>query len=446
MYRSPLTAGLVAALFLLTACARPSETPAPPPAAEETPAAQPPAQKPPEPQPPATDHREAALAAMRQAAWPEAIAHWERLIAQSPAADNWNDLAYTYLLAGRWQEAIDAANRALALEPEHGPAFYNRGIARLQLKNYASAVNDLRESSLLQPDRFEPHLALAEAYVAQGRYALARHAITEASRLEAGREAIAVEETRIAPLQYSAAKLTGPCDPLYADEQLTLCLTSRSGWNEVYVTHASGETQRLATGEQGPVPGRRAARVELPGGLTGIFLEGRDAGAGISGSREWYLFVLAKGRLQQVVFTGNREGFLPPVSDHLRSAATPRVEGDKILAGYRIDAGAAITNEIVRQFQPDSLTAVYRHTDRYDLKGKVLPPINSSRAAFHAVMAHPEVREAREMLGSLFVAVLMRQTDERFYISVGENQPHRVRFDSHWMVDRATGKVSPAEE
>ena len=142
-------------------------------------------------------------------------------------------------------------------------------------------------------------------------------------------EAIAVAETAIAPLQHTTARQTGPCDPLYADEQLTLCLTTRAGWNEVYVTPASGETQQLATVSRAP-----------------------GSGSAIT------------------------------------SAPPGRPEGDEILAGYRID------------------------------------------------VAHPEVRELRKMLGPLFVAVLMRETDERFEISVGEDQPHRVRFDSHRKGDR----------
>ncbi len=328
---------------------------------------------------------------MRAENWPEAIGYWREVLAVEPSAANWNDLAYTYLLAEEWQEAFTAADHALKLEAEHPGALYNRGMARIELADLAAAIADLRQSSLLQPERYEPHLGLARAYRAQGSFALASHTIAQASRLAGGAGDVEAERARVAALRSTNAALPTPCSPIHTSDTLTLCLGPGKPVT-LYVQQEGGTVHSLALGPSGPLPDKQAVMVDLGDNLTGFFLQGDEAGAYVSGSRWWYLVVLGPEGLEQVLFTGNVEPFIPPVSDALRSSAPPKVQGDEIIALYRIDAGAQIVNEIVRKLDRASLTASYQSTDRYDLKGAPLPPLASQRAAVAVMQALPEVR------------------------------------------------------
>src|ERR1019366_5793993 len=59
-----------------------------------------------------------------------------------------NDLARE----GRLQDAIVLYDRAAAIEPDYAEPFYNRGKAKLNLKNYKSAIADFDVAIKLDPN------------------------------------------------------------------------------------------------------------------------------------------------------------------------------------------------------------------------------------------------------------------------------------------------------
>jgi tetratricopeptide (TPR) repeat protein len=61
----------------------------------------------------------------------------------------WNCLAAVLTLQGRMQEALVFYDEALRLDPEQGPAFYNRSMARLALGDAAGALEDLDAAAAL---------------------------------------------------------------------------------------------------------------------------------------------------------------------------------------------------------------------------------------------------------------------------------------------------------
>jgi tetratricopeptide (TPR) repeat protein len=70
----------------------------------------------------------------------------ERLLAQTAASPkdvgSWHYLATLLREAERWDEAIDAESRAIAVHPKYAVAFYGRGRARMEKRDYPAARAD----------------------------------------------------------------------------------------------------------------------------------------------------------------------------------------------------------------------------------------------------------------------------------------------------------------
>jgi len=60
-----------------------------------------------------------------------------------------NDLARS----GKLQEAISLYDRAIAIEPDYDEPYYNRGKAKLMLRDYASAIADFDIAIKLAPNK-----------------------------------------------------------------------------------------------------------------------------------------------------------------------------------------------------------------------------------------------------------------------------------------------------
>lgn len=91
----------------------------------------------------APEERQAA-AHFRREEYAAAAAGYERLAARSPLARHHSALAASLDASGDPQAALDAADKAVALDPRLGIAFYNRASARSALGDITGAREDLQ--------------------------------------------------------------------------------------------------------------------------------------------------------------------------------------------------------------------------------------------------------------------------------------------------------------
>lgn len=183
MRRSAIALAL--SLLLLAGCASVEKSPDPAPVVV-----------PPEKAPPTPDAQgrpsEAEAKALAQAGkWAESARVWEALATASPTAENWNEAAFAWLQADDAAKALAAGRQALALNKEHPYALYNMGLAELAASNPCGAVVSLDAAFRLQPDRWEPALALAKALALAGNKSAAPLRLARA--IELGAPAAEVE-------------------------------------------------------------------------------------------------------------------------------------------------------------------------------------------------------------------------------------------------------------
>ncbi len=70
----------------------------------------------------------------------EAILYMKELVKHAPQfAEGWNQLAYVYFLAGKYDASLDAIDRVLELEPMHYAALAGKGIILIQQGKIAEA-------------------------------------------------------------------------------------------------------------------------------------------------------------------------------------------------------------------------------------------------------------------------------------------------------------------
>lgn len=71
------------------------------------------------------------------------IARLQEVTGASPKdVGSWHDLGTLLFEADRWDEAIEAESRAVAIHPKYAVAFYGRGRARMEKHDYAAARAD----------------------------------------------------------------------------------------------------------------------------------------------------------------------------------------------------------------------------------------------------------------------------------------------------------------
>jgi serine/threonine protein kinase len=100
----------------------------------------------------------AAVASWRLGDFPAAVANLERAVASRPGnARLLTGLSGLYLKLGRPSEALDAANRVLALAPDLDEAWHTRLLARSSLGQTADLAADLAELGRLAGASDQPH-------------------------------------------------------------------------------------------------------------------------------------------------------------------------------------------------------------------------------------------------------------------------------------------------
>jgi hypothetical protein len=109
----------------------------------------------------------------------------ERIILDNPSAGNYEELGLLYLDDGNFPKARAAYDKAISSRTDHVDPFYRRGIAEIELKDYAAAVPDLERAVRSDPD-YDFHRAkglLAWAYAQTGQAEKADKLFREATRI-----------------------------------------------------------------------------------------------------------------------------------------------------------------------------------------------------------------------------------------------------------------------
>jgi hypothetical protein len=118
------------------------------------------------------------------------IRELERTILDNPSAGNYEELGLLYLDDGNFSKARAAYDKAISSRTDHVDPFYRRGIAEVELKDYAAAVPDLERAVRSDPD-YDFHRAkglLGWAYAQTGQAEKAETLFREATRISTSSE------------------------------------------------------------------------------------------------------------------------------------------------------------------------------------------------------------------------------------------------------------------
>jgi len=109
----------------------------------------------------------------------------ERAIIDNPSAGNFEELGLLYLDDGNSARARVCYDRAISSRTDHPDPFYRRGIAEIELEDFAAAVPDL-ETAVKSDPEYDFHRAkglLAWAYAKTGQTDKADAMFRDATRL-----------------------------------------------------------------------------------------------------------------------------------------------------------------------------------------------------------------------------------------------------------------------
>jgi len=113
------------------------------------------------------------------------IQELERTVLDNPSAGNYEELGLLYLDDGNFARARAAYDRAISSRTDHVDPFYRRGIAEVELGDFAAAVQDLERTVTSDVD-YDFHRAkglLAWAYSRTGQTEKADAMFREATRI-----------------------------------------------------------------------------------------------------------------------------------------------------------------------------------------------------------------------------------------------------------------------
>jgi hypothetical protein len=113
------------------------------------------------------------------------IQELERIVLDNPSAGNYEELGLLYLDDGNYARARASYDKAISSRTDHPDPFYRRGIAEIELADFAAAVPDLERAVMSDPD-YDFHRAkglLAWAYAQTGQNEKADAMFREATRI-----------------------------------------------------------------------------------------------------------------------------------------------------------------------------------------------------------------------------------------------------------------------
>jgi hypothetical protein len=99
------------------------------------------------------------------------IRELEAIILDNPSAGNYEELADCYLEEGKYVRARECYDKAISSRTDSPDAFYRRGIAEIELRDFPAAVNDLERVITKEPkyDFYRAAGLLAHAYAEPGQ-------------------------------------------------------------------------------------------------------------------------------------------------------------------------------------------------------------------------------------------------------------------------------------
>jgi len=109
----------------------------------------------------------------------------ERAILDNPSAGNYEELGLLYLDDGNFAQARASYDKAIASRADDVDAFYRRGVAEIELGDFAAAVPDLERAVSSDPD-YDFHRAkglLGWGYAQTGQAEKANAMFREATRI-----------------------------------------------------------------------------------------------------------------------------------------------------------------------------------------------------------------------------------------------------------------------
>ena len=109
----------------------------------------------------------------------------ERAILDNPSAGNYEELGQLYLDDGDFARARACYDKAISSRTDHADPFYRRGVAEVELRDFAAAVPDLELALQSDPD-YDFHRGkglLAWAYAQTGQSEKADALFREATRI-----------------------------------------------------------------------------------------------------------------------------------------------------------------------------------------------------------------------------------------------------------------------
>jgi hypothetical protein len=113
------------------------------------------------------------------------IQELERIVLDNPSAGNYEELGLLYLDDGSYARARASYDKAISSRTDHPDPFYRRGIAEIELADFAAAVPDLERAVMSDPD-YDFHRAkglLAWAYAQTAQNEKADAMFREATRI-----------------------------------------------------------------------------------------------------------------------------------------------------------------------------------------------------------------------------------------------------------------------
>ncbi len=109
----------------------------------------------------------------------------ERIVLDNPSAGNYEELGLLYLDDGNYARARACYDKAISSRTDHVDPFYRRGIAEIELGDFAAALPDLERAVTSDPD-YDFHRAkglLGWAYAQTGQVEKASAMFREATRI-----------------------------------------------------------------------------------------------------------------------------------------------------------------------------------------------------------------------------------------------------------------------
>jgi hypothetical protein len=113
------------------------------------------------------------------------IQELERAIFDNPSAGNYEELGLLYLDDGNFSRARACYDKAISSRSDSIDAFYRRGVAEVELGDYAAAVPDLERAVSADPD-YDFHRGkglLAHAYAQTGQAGKAEAMFQQATKI-----------------------------------------------------------------------------------------------------------------------------------------------------------------------------------------------------------------------------------------------------------------------